>query len=255
MYNTLALLLPQSASFWAPLLSVQMTHGEVAQCRLWTTQSCLIVRPPTPNRHPRRDAWHPRAVPRYPSTITPCSYLLPRCADEQVCARRSAEAVGPSCGPAPGFGVGCKGRGGGRWIRTGCWSNAEVRAYVCTCTGGARGIMGAGAAVGMRKGIGVGRESSWRGKWESGGRDTAARRAVSGDKDKGDADGKEKEGEHACAIRTRERAVVPPLAPMEPIHLRCVLYGEERRVDIYIKADNAPHLHVCPEKIFFQFGL
>ncbi|KAF8172393.1 hypothetical protein K438DRAFT_1981559 [Mycena galopus ATCC 62051] len=162
MSNTFALLLPPSASFWALLPSVQMTHGDVAQCRLWTMQSCLID----------------------------ISVLM---------------------------------------ITLFHWR------YIC-CSFGA---LGAFYLVLVFEGNGG------RGKWGSSGRRSAARRAVSGDKDKEDADGEEaKEGEHVCVIRTMERVMVPPPAAMEPVHQRCVLHGEERRVDIDIKAEDVPHLHV-----------
>ncbi|KAJ7605674.1 hypothetical protein DFH06DRAFT_1020065, partial [Mycena polygramma] len=78
---------------------------------------------------------------RYPSTITPTSAYLRAPTNGYAHAgapKRFVHLVGPPLDLA----LDARAAGGrGRWVRSGCWPNAEVRAFVCD--GGKNGAEGA----------------------------------------------------------------------------------------------------------------
>ncbi|KAJ6543422.1 hypothetical protein DFH09DRAFT_978608, partial [Mycena vulgaris] len=137
-----------------------------------STSSSLGVRPPTYTLHALAPA-PPRALlAPLPTLITPSSSYLKAPANGYAHAgvpRRFVHLVGPPLGVAlDGRGVGATGEGGGgggRWVRRGCWPNAEVRAWVC----GGAGHGAGGESKPSRAGRDVDREE----EGQSGGKEDA----------------------------------------------------------------------------------
>ncbi|KAJ7925331.1 hypothetical protein B0H13DRAFT_2314540 [Mycena leptocephala] len=89
------------------------------------------VLPPSYALHTAAPAPPRTLLARYPSTITPTSEYLRAPTNGYAHAgtpKRFVHVVGLPLDLA----LDARGVGGrGRWVRSGCWPNAEVRAYVC----------------------------------------------------------------------------------------------------------------------------
>ncbi|KAJ7789344.1 hypothetical protein B0H14DRAFT_2397581 [Mycena olivaceomarginata] len=115
---------PTTSSLFSSALSATAPHS---------------VLPPTYALHVATPA-PPHTLVRYPSVITPTSAYL------RAPTNGYAHAGAPKpfvhlLGPPLDVALDARGCGGrGRWVRSGCWPNAEVRAYVCA--GEARGRPG-----------------------------------------------------------------------------------------------------------------
>lgn len=92
--------------------------------------------PPTFALHTASPAPPRTLLARYPALITPSSVYLAAPTNGYAHAglpKRFVHLVGPPLDLA----LDARGSGGrGRWVRSGCWPNAEVRAFVCPGEGG-----------------------------------------------------------------------------------------------------------------------
>ncbi|KAJ7663424.1 hypothetical protein DFH06DRAFT_924646, partial [Mycena polygramma] len=97
------------------------------------------VLPPTYALHAAAPAPPRTLLARYPSTITPTSAYLRAPTNGYAHAgapKRFVHLVGPPLDLA----LDARAAGGrGRWVRSGCWPNAEVRAFVCDGSKDGRG--------------------------------------------------------------------------------------------------------------------
>ncbi|KAJ7062228.1 hypothetical protein C8F01DRAFT_955924, partial [Mycena amicta] len=98
-----------------------------------------VVMPPNYALHAAAPASPHTLLAKYPSTITPSAAYLRAPANGYAHAgvpKRFVHLVGPPLDVA----LDARGRGGkGRWARSGCWPNAELRAYVCGATPSRKG--------------------------------------------------------------------------------------------------------------------
>ncbi|KAJ7492968.1 hypothetical protein B0H11DRAFT_1718335 [Mycena galericulata] len=143
--TTLFPLFPSSSSSSAP---------HPAQPPAQSQSQNQSVLPPTYALHAARPARPATFLAPFPSVITPSSVYLRDPLNGYAhsgAPKRFVHLVGPPldvCLDARGVG------GRGRWVRSGCWPNAEVRAYVCGSAGGGqgrregRGTRGKGAGKG-----------------------------------------------------------------------------------------------------------
>jgi hypothetical protein len=96
-----------------------------------SSTAAYAVLPPSYALHAAAPAPPRTLLARYPSTITPTSEYLRAPTNGYAHAgapKRFVHLVGPPLDLA----LDARGVGGrGRWVRSGCWPNAEVRAYVC----------------------------------------------------------------------------------------------------------------------------
>ncbi|KAJ7017274.1 hypothetical protein C8F04DRAFT_882139, partial [Mycena alexandri] len=103
-----------------------------------STTATASFLPPTFALHTASPAAPRTLLARYPSTITPSSVYLAVPTNGYAHAglpKRFVHLVGPPLDVA----LDARGSGGrGRWVRSGCWPNAEVRAFVCPGEGGRR---------------------------------------------------------------------------------------------------------------------
>ncbi|KAJ6563796.1 hypothetical protein B0H19DRAFT_1209765 [Mycena capillaripes] len=101
--------------------------------------SAYAVLPPTYALHAAAPAPPRTLLARYPSTITPTGVYLRAPTNGYAHAgapKRFVHLVGPPLDVA----LDARAAGGrGRWVRSGCWPNAEVRAFVCGGAGAGEG--------------------------------------------------------------------------------------------------------------------
>ncbi|KAJ7714906.1 hypothetical protein B0H16DRAFT_511893 [Mycena metata] len=120
--------------------------------------------PPTFALHTASPAPPRTLLARYPALITPSSAYLAAPTNGYAHAglpKRFVHLVGPPLDLA----LDARGSGGrGRWVRSGCWPNAEVRAFVCPSPG--EGGRGGRRRGGGDAGGGEGRDGERRGEGE-----------------------------------------------------------------------------------------
>ncbi|KAK7026341.1 hypothetical protein R3P38DRAFT_3530505 [Favolaschia claudopus] len=130
-------LLVQASGSSSYMASSSSSSAAFPHASITTSQSqSHSILPPSFALHTALPAAPSTLLAKYPATITPSSHYLAQAANGYAhlgAPKRFVHIVGRPLGVA----VDARGGGGrGRWVRRGCWPNAEVRAYVCGGGGG-----------------------------------------------------------------------------------------------------------------------